>query len=122
MASMAARSLVHVEIPAADRNASADFYQKALGISSTLDAQFDYLGFNFDQESGGAFVPLSEGVQPGWVVVYFSTSDIDADLKAVEANGGVVILPRMQVGEHGALAVFTDPTGNRIGLWQSARK
>lgn len=119
---MPARALVHVEIPAADRNAAADFYQKALGITSKLDTQFDYLGFGFDEQSGGAFVPLSESVQPGGVVVYFSSADIDADLKSVEAHGGTVILPRMEVGEMGAIAIFTDPTGNRIGLWQTYPK
>lgn len=119
---MTARALVHVEIPAADRNAAADFYHKALGISSRLDTQFDYLGFSFDEESGGAFVPLSESVLVGRVVVYFSSPDINADLAKVEANGGKVVLPRMEVGDMGAMAMFEDPTGNIIGLWQSARQ
>jgi predicted enzyme related to lactoylglutathione lyase len=119
---MPPRALVHVEIPAADRNAAADFYQKALGITSKLDTQFDYLGFGFDEQSGGAFVPLSESVRPGAVQVYLSSADLDADLKSVEDHGGTVILPRMEIGELGAIAVFTDPTGNPIGLWQTYRK
>ena len=30
--------------------------------------------------------------------------------------------PTDLIGEMGALAIFTDPTGNRIGLWQTYRK
>ncbi|MCC7207387.1 MAG: VOC family protein [Anaerolineae bacterium] len=118
---MAPRALVHVEIPAGNRDQAADFYHKALGITSSLDTQFDYLGFNFNDTSGGAFVPLSESVHAGRVVVYFSSPDIDADLKSIEASGGKVVLPRMQVGDMGAMAMFQDPTGNIIGLWQSTR-
>lgn len=119
---MANRALVHVEIPAADRQAVADFYQKALGIDYKLDARFDYLSFQFDEQSGGAFVLPSESVRPGAALVYFSSADLDADLKGVEAHGGKVIAPRTQVGDEGWYGVFSDPVGNQIGLWQSARK
>lgn len=47
----------------------------------------------------------------------FDSEDLEADLAAVEAAGGTVLLPRSQISEDfGWWAAVTDPFGNRLQL------
>jgi predicted enzyme related to lactoylglutathione lyase len=54
------------------------------------------------------------------VLIYISTDDIDDSLAKVESLGGKTLLEKTPVAEMGWYALFADPTGNRIGLWQNA--
>ena len=53
----------------------------------------------------------------GDVVVYLSSDDIEADLKNIEKFGGKRLSDKMVIPGMGELAQFTDPNGNRLGLW-----
>jgi uncharacterized protein len=57
------------------------------------------------------------GVPPTWNS-YVSVTDADATIAKVEAAGGTVFLPPMDVMDIGRMSVFADPTGAVIGLWQ----
>ena len=50
--------------------------------------------------------------------VYIGTRDAGDLAKKVQAAGGKVIAPPMQVGDQGHMAVFQDPSGAFIGAWQ----
>ena len=54
-------------------------------------------------------------------MVVLSVDDIDAALQDVQRLGGTVQQPRTAVGDMGFSAYFSDPEGNTLGLWQSAR-
>lgn len=57
---------------------------------------------------------------PSYWTVYFATSDLVATVaKAVEL-GAMAIMPGMQIGDQGSMAVLVDPTGAGFGLWQPA--
>ena len=43
------------------------------------------------------------------------------DLKKVEELGGKVVMPEFPIGQWGAMAIFLDPTGNRVALWKDAQ-
>jgi uncharacterized protein len=51
-----------------------------------------------------------------WVSVYVEVDDLQAALDKAEALGGKTVLPPSDVPGGPSLAVFTDPSGNRIGL------
>jgi predicted enzyme related to lactoylglutathione lyase len=57
------------------------------------------------------------GAPPMWMT-YINVSDVDATLEKVEANGGTVFMPAMDVLEAGRMAIFGDSVGAAIGLWQ----
>jgi predicted enzyme related to lactoylglutathione lyase len=42
--------------------------------------------------------------------------DLTPVLGRVEPAGGKVVVPKTSIGEHGAIAVFIDSEGNRVGL------
>jgi len=50
--------------------------------------------------------------------VYVDTADIDASLAKVEQLGGKVMLPRSEIPGMGWFALFSDPSGNQIGLFE----
>ncbi len=122
---MSKHAIVHVEIPATDPTASGQFYADLFGWTLQHDAQFDYTMFQAEGGPDGGFTkvgtPGADGrqTQPGDVLVYVSTDDIDATLARAEALGGKTVVPKMEIPGAGWLAIFTDPTGNRIGLYTS---
>ena len=49
-------------------------------------------------------------------LVYMSTSDIEAALARANEKGGQTIAPKMAIGEHGFIGIFSDLDGNRVGV------
>ncbi len=116
------RPIVHVEIPSADNDAQKAFYGALLGWQATdipMGPDFTYTMFNTGVDMNAALSPLGDGMEPGDVLLYFHSDDLDADMARVPELGGTVILPRQEVPGFGALGMFLDPTGNRVAFWQS---
>ena len=116
-----AHPIVHVDIPARDLSATADFYRDALGWNID-NAMPGYPMFSVEGGPGGGFVESGSAglgsVMEG-VLIYLNTSDIDASLREVEDHGGSTVRPRTEIeGGHGAFAIFKDPGGNVVGLYQ----
>jgi predicted enzyme related to lactoylglutathione lyase len=117
---MAVQPIVHVEIPASDPKASSEFYNKVFGWEITHAEQFNYYMFRAGNGPGGGWISTSgeHAAQPGQLLVYLDSDDIDADLARIEQSGGTVVEPKMEIPGQGWLAVWTDPSGNRLGLFQ----
>jgi predicted enzyme related to lactoylglutathione lyase len=109
-----------VDLGSPDTAASAAFYTSLFGWeyqSAGPDAG-GYGFFTLDGKSVGAVGPLSdEDARPAWTV-YFNTPDANDTTKAVEAAGGTVRVPPMDVFSEGRMAAYTDPTGAEFAVWQ----
>ena|SRR5579864_5249362 len=118
---MAAHPIVHVELSATDPQAASQFYKDIFDWQITVAPEFDYHMFQAEGGPGGGFVKVgspSDGVSKvGDVLIYLGSDDIDADLRKVEARGGKTVTPKMEIPQTGWFGVFTDPSGNRIGLF-----
>ncbi len=57
------------------------------------------------------------GMPPMWNS-YILVEDVDEVLVKVEAAGGAVVMPAMDVMTEGRMAMVTDPSGAVVGLWQ----
>lgn len=70
-----------------------------------------------NEGASGALVRIEEA-KPGigGTLVYFATEEINAELSRVEAAGGKIIRPKLQVGDFGFIALIEDTEGNMIGL------
>lgn len=119
---METRSVVHVEIPAEDVRSAARFYSQIFGWGTQYDEQMDYMMFMYGAEpgsGGGGFNPLGERSSVGDVIVYFGSPSIDADLEAIKAAGGEVVVPKTEIPDMGWFCWFKDPTGNTLGLFET---
>jgi predicted enzyme related to lactoylglutathione lyase len=63
-------------------------------------------------------MPKMSPEQPVAWSCHVSTEDADKSAEAVQAAGGTVIAPPMDVGDLGRMAVFLDSHGAAIGVWQ----
>ncbi len=120
---MAAHPFVHIELSAKDPAASSKFYSELCGWKIEVDPQADYYMFSSEGGPGGGFVkPDGKTYKAGDVVPYIGTDDIDATLKKVESLGGKVLLPKTEIPGMGWYAFFSDPGGNRMGLFAESPK
>jgi predicted enzyme related to lactoylglutathione lyase len=62
----------------------------------------------------------SEDTAPAWNT-YVSVESADATMARVQAAGGTVLLEPMDVGDAGRMAVFADPEGAALRVWQPGR-
>ncbi len=60
---------------------------------------------------------MSPDMPPFWMT-YVNVDSVDDTMAKVEANGGTVFAPGMDVMDAGRMAVFGDPLGAVIGVWQ----
>lgn len=115
---MSPRSIVHIEIPATDRATTAQFYADLFEWNfDHTEEPVPYTGFRAGN-TGGGYPDIGELYQPGDVVIYVESDDIDADLEKIVAHGGTVVMPKDEVQGMGYLAMFNDPAGNRLALWK----
>lgn len=115
---MTTHSIVHIEFPAAETAQSTEFYSKLFGWQVQHHPEMSYPTFAVEGGVGGGFPQVDgEMVQPGNVLVYVSTDDIEASLARVEELGGQTVVPRTDIPGIGFFAIFRDPTGNRVALY-----
>jgi uncharacterized protein len=118
---MANHPIVHVEIPSNEPKQAGEFYSSLFDWKLELDPNFNYLQFDAQGGPSGAFVQVGEQggtqVSPGKLLVYIHSDDIDATLDKVVSLGGKTVVPKTEIPKMGWFGIFTDPTGNAIGLF-----
>ncbi len=122
---MSKHPVVHIDIPASDPKAASKFYADAFGWNIQVSPGYeDYPMFQEEKGPSGGFATLGmmQGIvdKPGDVLIYLDTDDIDASLAKVTTHGGKIIQPKTEIPHVGWWAAFTDPTGNKIGLFTNA--
>ncbi len=117
---MAEHSIIHVEIPAANRAAAVRFYREVFGWDAQDTPDIPYPMFTAGEVTGG-LPDLDARYKPDNVIIHISSDDIEADLKHIVAAGGAVVEGPYDLGPAGIVAFFTDPTGNRMVLFQAPK-
>jgi hypothetical protein len=113
--------IAHVELATTNPEQSTEFYSTVFGWK--MDSSFPgYPMFQPDAGPGGGFVQVGESqgppYKPGDILVYLGVDDIDSKLREIESNGGKTVFPKTEIPGMGWYALFTDPSGNRLGLFQ----
>lgn len=110
-----------IDLFTSDPDKSRSFYEQLFGWTSE-DAGEQYGGYvNFQKDgipvAGGMRNDGHSGMPDVWSV-YLATDDAKATVDAAASNGGQVLVPAMDVGELGTMALVTDAGGAAIGIWQ----
>ncbi len=119
---MSEHHIVHVEFSAQDLEATGKFFSELFGWEVVQMPEMNYATFDSGDNVGGGFNPVSESNPVGTVIVYVGTDDIDASLAKAESLGAKIIMPKAEIPETGWFGLFSDPTGNVIGLYTALQK
>jgi uncharacterized protein len=105
-----------------DIGAAESFYRDLLGWEIPEQPNSAQLGGYRRAKLNGRDVagasPKMDDAQPCVWATYISVEDADATTAKVREAGGSVMVEPMDVMGMGKMAVFTDPTGAVIGLWE----
>ena len=112
--------VVHFEIPSADPETTGEFFSRCFGWKFNKWGEMDY----YLTESGPKEEPGIEGAvmlrnhpdQP--IVNTIQVADLDATIKAIEENGGEIVVPRQTIPGVGMHCYFKDPSGYIHGAMQ----
>jgi len=122
--------VVHFEIPADNTKRARTFYEKTFGWKMNIVPEMDYTLVTTGPADGEG-MPKAPGYIGGGIgprdgplkvpVVTIMVDDIEAAAKTIQKNGGKMVRGKVQVGDMGFAAYFTDSEGNVLGLFQAAR-
>ncbi|MFL6663475.1 MAG: VOC family protein [Rhizobacter sp.] len=111
------------EIPVRDMDRAQAFYEKLLDTTLRREQMGEQTlsVFRYEENAGTGGCLLQAGpMQPsaqGTIVYLNAEPSLDAALARVEAAGGRIVTPKVQLpGDMGAFAHIVDTEGNRVGL------
>src|SRR3989337_1272118 len=121
-------TIVHFEIPADDVEKLRKFYSALFGwkIEKTPGPMEYLMVLTVPIDDKG--MPVRPGVNGGMMkkqnpehkpVNYVAVESVDEYVKKIEALGGRVIVPKMEVPGIGWWALALDPEGNQFAILQS---
>ncbi|MBC8125030.1 MAG: VOC family protein [Candidatus Kapabacteria bacterium] len=112
--------VVHFEIPAEDPQTKMTFFSNVFGWQFQPYGDAGYFLTTAGEDGvtgiGGAIMKRNHADQP--LTNTIGVASIDDTIATIEANGGTIVVPKMEVGDMGSLAYFTDPEGMIHGLWE----
>ena len=122
--------VVHFEIPFDDGDRARGFYKELFGWQTMDLPEMGYTivmtGPSGDQGPtepgyiGGGMLARQQAATDRPVVV-IDVDSIDETLRRIGGMGGSAVVGKTPVGDMGHAAYFTDPEGNVMGLWETAR-
>lgn len=115
---MAHGDITHIDIPVNDMAKAKEFYSGLFGWNIAAYPGFeDYPMWQApNQSSGGGLAPRDESfICPR---SYVEVDSIDDVLAKVRDTGGQVLMEKSQISETSWFAVFSDPDGNHLGLYE----
>ncbi len=124
-------SVIHFELPATDREQSAQFYEKAFGwtlqrmgedmgnyiMAQTGPTDADGMIQKPGVINGGIYEPTKE-MGPQHPSVVIGVDDIQKHMGIVRDAGGTVLGEPTEIPGVGTFVAFKDPAGNQLSMLQ----
>lgn len=115
---MAHGDITHIDIPVEDLGRASEFYSALFGWQIAEIPGFE--GYPMWQApnkiSGGGLAPRSaDFTQPR---SYVEVDSIDETLAKATAHGATVVMAKSPIDDKSWWAIFRDPDGNHIGLYE----
>jgi len=110
-------SIVHVEFHSNAPEKTKSFLKDVFGWKFEDVPQMNYSMFQPPSAPGGG-LQQAENL-PAGVIDYVLTEDIETTLRKVTSSGGAVTMPKQEIPGMGWFAVFQDPTGITLALYEA---
>ncbi|WP_427004758.1 VOC family protein [Pseudarthrobacter sp. H2] len=112
-----------IDLMTSDTEKAKSFYGELFGWTFEAGDQEKYGGYITASKDGKSVAGVmqkmeAQAAMPDMWSTYLQTGDAEASAAAVTANGGQVYMEPMHVPEQGHMAIFGDPSGASIGVWQ----
>jgi len=111
-------SIVHVELHSADPAKSKAFYGEVFGWKFKEFPEMNYIMWTAPNEPAGGLMKALEG-RPPQVLNYILSKEIDETSRKIATAGGVIIQPKMEIPGQGWWALFQEPGGTMMALYQN---
>lgn len=112
--------VAHFEFWSEDPAQLANFYTKAFDWNINHIEEMNYRMVESGGEGGigGGIMTPQKGPWPGNMTLYIAVDDLDTFKERITAGGGKIVVERQEVPDVGAFALFEDPDGRVLGIWQ----
>lgn len=118
MAEMKPGSFVHIEIASSDPERTKKFFEDVFEWDFESVPEMNYHTYEAPSPPHGGLMSPMENQRPG-ILNYLLSGDIDTDVKRIEAAGGRILQPKMEIPGVGWWASFEEPTGIVLALFET---
>ena len=112
-----------IDVGSPDVDQAAAFYSDAVRMGRPVRAAREAGGYRIaflDDRTVAGLGPQQNPGPPVWTT-YVNVTNADEVVALVKDNGGMVFVEPMDVMDAGRMAIFADPVGAVIGVWQPGR-
>ena len=115
--------LCHFELLVSDVEKTKAFYGKVFDWEFKTDESMpNYTAISTGAEPGGGLMKKPDEAPCFALSEYFLVDSIEEALGRVEGAGGKIGVPKMEIPNVGWWALFFDPDGIPVGIFESANK
>lgn len=114
-------SFVHIEVASSDPARTKKFFEEVFDWEFESHPEMDYHTYVAPSGPGGGLMSPMENQSPG-LLNYLLSHNIDEDVKKIEQAGGRVVRPKQDIPGVGAWALFEEPTGIVLALFEATHK
>ncbi len=118
MAEMKPGSFVHIEFASSDPEKTRKFMEDVFDWEFQFMPEMEYHTYATPSGPGGGLMKPMADQQPG-ILNYLLSHDIDADVRKIEECGGRILAPKREIPGVGWWAVFQEPTGITMALFET---
>ena len=119
-----ANPFVHIELMSTDVGKAKAFYGKLFDwkLEDMPMPDMIYTMIQVGEGTGGGMLknPMPNA-SSSWVP-YVDVDDLAASTAKAKSLGATVLKENVDVMDHGAFSIITDPTGAMLGLWHQKKK
>ncbi len=122
MTSYAPGTFCWVDLATMAPESAKAFYSEVFGwtaedVPTDMGPPYTMLSYQGKQACALYRMSPEQGTHPYWAS-YIRVKDVDAVAQKAVSLGAAVIMPPMDVMEHGRMGFIQDPSGAVVGLWQ----
>jgi uncharacterized protein len=113
---------VWIDLASPDLDASKQFYNRVFGweaqqVGGPEMGNYTFFTLGGKHTAGGASI-MMEGQHPAWTT-YIAVTSADQTAAKIKTSGGEVVMGPMEIPGAGHMAIFRDPSGAYLALWQA---